>query len=81
METVVLSADHETEYSDVMIVTTTPAPDCQALMEIPVSQLARDTKPVRTAPQNVFRVTPTKQAEGVNTMKWNIFFKLLHRSA
>ena len=35
------SADSETEDSDVIIVATTPAPECQALIEIPVSQLAR----------------------------------------
>ena len=30
------SADHEAEDSDVVIVATTPAPECQALVEIPV---------------------------------------------
>ena len=38
-------------------------------MEIPISQLARDTKPVRTAPQNVFKVTPTEQDEAVSTIQ------------
>ena len=32
------SGDHETEDSDVMIVSTTPAPEHQALAEIPVSR-------------------------------------------
>ena len=31
------SGDHETEDSDVMIVSTTPAPEHQALAEIPIS--------------------------------------------
>ena len=31
------SGDHETEDSDVMIVSTTPAPECQALAETPIS--------------------------------------------
>ena len=34
-----------------------------------VLQLAKDTKPVRTAPQNVFKVTPTEQAEAVSTIQ------------
>ena len=38
-------------------------------MEIPISQLVRDTKPVGTAPQNVFKVTPTEQDEAVNTIQ------------
>ena len=63
------SANHETEDSDVMIVATTPTPEHQALMEIPILQLARDTKLVGTAPQNVFKVTPTEQAEAVSTIQ------------
>ena len=63
------SANHETEDSDVMIVATTPAPKHQALVEIPISQLARDTKLVGTAPHNVFKVTPTEQAEVVSTIQ------------
>ena len=63
------SADHEAEDSDVVIVATTPAPECQALVEIPVPQLATDTKPVGSAPRNVFKVTPTEQAEAVNTIQ------------
>ena len=62
------SANCETEDSDVMIIATTPAPKRQALVEIPISQLARDTKQVGTAPQNVFRVTPTEQDEAVSTI-------------
>ena len=52
-----------------VIVATPPAPEHQVLVEIPISQLARDTKPVETAPQNVFRVTPTEQAEAVSTIQ------------
>ena len=63
------SADCETEDSDVVIVATTPAPEHQALVEIPVSQLARDNKLVGTAPQNVFKVTPTEQVEAVSTIQ------------
>ena len=63
------SADHETEDSDVVIVATTPAPEHQALMEIPISKLAKDTKPVGTALRNVFKVTPTEQAEAVSTIQ------------
>ena len=63
------SANCETEDSDVMIVATTPAPKCQALVEIPISQLARDTKPVETALWNVFKVTPTEQAKAVSTIQ------------
>ena len=63
------SAEHETEDSDVVIVATTPAPERQALMEIPISQLAKDTKPVGTALRNVFKVTPTEQAEVVSTIQ------------
>ena len=57
------------EDSDVMVVVTPPAPDCQALAEIPISQLAKDTKPVGTALRNVFKVTPKKQAEAVSTIQ------------
>ena len=64
-----ISADHETEDSDVVIVATTPAPEHLALMEIPVSHLTKDTKPVGTAPRNVFKVTPTEQAEAVSTIQ------------
>ena len=63
------SANCETEESDVLILATTPAPEHQALFKIPVSQLARDTKPVGTAPQNVFKVTPTEQVEAVSTIQ------------
>ena len=63
------SANHETEDSDVMIVVTTPPPEHQALVEILVSQLAIDTKLVGTASQNVFKVTPTEQAEAVSTIQ------------
>ena len=63
------SADCETENSDVMIVATTPAPECQALVEIPVSQLARDTKQMETTLQNVFKVTPSKQDQAVSTFQ------------
>ena len=55
--------------SDVMIVATTPAPNCQALMEIPVSQLVKDTKPMETALSNIFKVTPREQAETVSTIQ------------
>ena len=51
------SADCEAEYSDVVILATTPATECQALVEIPVPQLTKDTKPVGSAPRNVFKVT------------------------
>ena len=60
------SADCETEDTDVMIATT-PAPEHQALVEIPISQLTRDTKTVGSAPWNVFKVTPTEQVEAVST--------------
>ena len=63
------SGEREVEDSDVMIVATTPAPDHQSLMEIPISQLGKDTKPVGTAPWNVFRITPTEQAEAVSTIQ------------
>ena len=63
------SANHETEDSDVMIVVTTPAPEHQALVEIPITQLARDTKPVGIAPWNVFKVTPMEQTEAVSTIQ------------
>ena len=52
-----------------VIVATTPAPECQALVEISVSQLAKDTKPGRTAPRNVFKVTPTEEAEAISTIQ------------
>ena len=55
------TADHEAEDSDVVIVVTTPAPECQAMVEIPIPQLAKDTKPVGSAPRNVFKDTPTEQ--------------------
>ena len=38
-------------------------------MEVPVSQLAKDTKPVGTALRHVFKVTPTEQAEAVSTIQ------------
>ena len=63
------SANHETEDSDVVVVATTPASECQALVEIPVPQLAKDTKPVGSAPRNVFKVTPTEQAEAIGTIQ------------
>ena len=63
------SADCGTEDSDVMIVATTPAPEHQTLVEIPVSQLARDTKQVKTTPQNVFKVTPAEQEQAVSTIQ------------
>ena len=52
-----------------MIVATTPAPKHQALVEIPVSQLAKDTKQVKTVPRNVFEVTFTEQDEVVSTIQ------------
>ena len=52
-----------------IIVATTPARECQALVEIQVSQLARDTKQVETTPQNVFRVTPAEQDQAVSTIQ------------
>ena len=63
------SANCETEDSDVVIVATTPAPEYQALVEIPILWLAKDTKPVRSTPRNVFKVTPTEQVEAVNTLQ------------
>ena len=63
------SADCETEDSNVMIVATTPAPKGQALVEIPVSQLARDTKQVKTTLQSVFRVTSAEQEQAVSTIQ------------
>ena len=52
-----------------VIVATTQAPKCQALVEIPISQLARDTKPVGIAPWSVFKVTPIEQAEAISTIQ------------
>ena len=63
------SADCEAEDSDVVIVVTTPAPECQALVEIPILWLAKYTKPVGSAPRNVFEVTPTEQVEAVSTIQ------------
>ena len=48
------SANCEMEDNDVMIVASTSAPEHQVLVEIPVSQLARDTKQGETTPWNVF---------------------------
>ena len=62
-------ADRETEDSDVVFVATTPATEHQALMEIPIPQQARDAKHAKTAPMNVFKVTPTKQDEAVSTIQ------------
>ena len=59
---------YKPEDSDVVIVATTLAPECQTLVEIPIPQLAKDTKPLGSAPRNVFKVTPTEQVEAVNTL-------------
>ena len=45
------SADHEAEDSDVVTVVAIPAPEYQALVEIP-----GDTKPVGSAPRNFFKL-------------------------
>ena len=63
------SANHEAEDSDVLTVATTPAPEHQALVKIPIPWLTKDTKSVESAPRNVFKFTPTEQVEAVNTIQ------------
>ena len=69
------SANCETEDSDVMIVAITSAPECQVLVEIPVSQLARDTKQVETTPQNVFKVFQAEKDQAVSTIQSMMSFE------
>ena len=64
-----ISGDHETEDSDVMIVSTTPATECQALTEIPIPQQARGSRPAETAPRNIFEVSLSEKTQAVGTIQ------------
>ena len=63
------SGDHETEDGDVMIVSTTPAPECQVLAEMTISWRTRGSKPAETAPSNIFGVPFSEQTCAVDTIQ------------
>ena len=63
------SGDHETEDSNVMIVSTTPATECQILTKIPIPSQTRGSRPAETAPRNIFEVSFSEQTKAIGTIQ------------
>ena len=52
-----------------IIVGSTPGCDHPALVEIPVPQCVRGSRPAQIAPCNIFEVLPTEQAQAVDIIQ------------